>query len=667
MDNKYNNFIPKNWLYIVFSAILIVLFFINKNYFSGFIGIAGLFLIFLYYLFSSRMKKNEWKKFIEDFSTNLNIANQDSIVRLPFPLIMIGNRGSILWYNQNMAAVLEGEDVLGKNINSLTKDFNTKMVLEGKKITFEHVKIKNRYFNIYTSSVDAVKTDKGNEKIVLLYLYDVTSTMRLINTVGEEREAVMLLEVDNLDEAVKSIEEDKKPLLIAEIERTINTYAQNLQAMMRKYSSNKYVLTVQEKDLKNEMEKKFEILDIVREINIGNKLTVTLSIGVGKGGRTPFENHSFATSAKELALGRGGDQVVVKNGEKLSFYGGKTKEVEKRTKVRARVIAHALDDLINESSKVFIMGHKIPDIDCLGSAVGINSAVKLLNKECYIVVQSSNTSIKPIMEKILEDEDYGNVFIDEDKCKEMIDRNSLLIIVDVHSRGYVQSEDIVNMIDRTVIIDHHRRSPDYIEGSLLSYVEPYASSTSEMVTEMLQYMVENPKIKSIEAEALLAGICVDTKNFCFKTGVRTFEAAGFLRKLGADTVDVKKLFSDDLSTYLQRAEIIKCAKVNNSIAVAISPDNIKDNVVVAQAADELLGITGIQASFVLFNIDNDIIISGRSLGDVNVQVILEELGGGGHMTMAGARLNNESMESALKKLKASIEKYENENKMQNKD
>ena len=470
----------------------------------------------------------------------------------------------------------------------------------------------------------------------------------------------MLIEVDNLDDVIKTTEEDKKPLIIAEIERNINSYAQSLNAMIRKYESNKYVFCIQNKYIEKEMEKKFEILDTIREISMGNKLAVTLSIGVGRGGDTPLENEKYAVSAKELALGRGGDQAVVKNGDKLLFYGGKTKEIEKRTKVRARVIAHALVDIIKDSRNVFIIGHVKPDIDCLGAAVGIRSVVSLMNKECFIILDDSNESIKIILDKIREEKEYDNVFIHSKNCEDKIDENSLLIIVDVHSEGHVQNMQLVKKFDRIVIIDHHRRTTDLIKRSLLSYIEPYASSTSELVTEMLPYMVEKPNIKPIEAEALLAGICVDTKNFYFKTGVRTFEAASLLRRLGADTIDIKKLFSYDFETYLKRAEIIKSAKIKDGIAIAICPPEMANLLLAAQAADELLNITGIQASFVFVKIKDEVFISARSLGDINVQIILESLGGGGHMTMAGAKLKSVTIDEAMEKLDGAINEYTKE-------
>jgi len=295
-------------------------------------------------------------------------------------------------------------------------------------------------------------------------------------------------------------------------------------------------------------------------------------------------------------------------------------------------------------------------VDCLGAAVGLNSIIRNFKQECYIVMDPPYTGVKILLDKFKKEPDYEGVFISSEACMSKLDVNSLMILVDVHNKGYVLNMELVKAMKKVVIIDHHRKSTDYIENTILSYMEPYASSTSELITEIIQYIVEKPKLKQLEAEALLAGICVDTKNFYFKTGVRTFEAASFLRRLGADTVDVKKLFSDDLDTYIKRAEIIKSARVENNIAISICPPNIEDTVLAAQAADELLNITGIQASFVFVKIENDIYISGRSLGEVNVQVIMEALGGGGHMNIAGTKLSNISIEDAIDALKEAIEK-----------
>jgi c-di-AMP phosphodiesterase-like protein len=657
MDNKYNNFSVNNKIYMATMALFICIIFYYKHIEAGMLTLGLYAILAVYNIYNSKVKKSEWKKFIENFSSKLDIATTSTLVKLPFPLLIIGYTGNILWYNQSVTTMLEGEDLLNKNIKDIIKELNLKQVLEGKKNIFPNIKIKENFYEVYTNIVDTNENKNVKDKIMLLYFYDTTEKTNLIKGINGNRESVMLVEVDNLDDVVKTTEEDKAPLLIADIERAINSYGQSVNAVVKKYTSNKYVIIVQDKYIEKEIEKKFDILDNVREISNGNKLAVTLSIGVGRGEDTPLKNFEFATSAKELALGRGGDQVVVKKGEKLSFFGGKTKEVEKRTKVRARVIAHVLTDLVNESDVVFIMGHKNPDADCLGSAIGLYSVIKNSNKECYIILEGISSGIKSMMDILSEDGDYKNTFITSEKFKSVKKSNNLLILVDVHNESYVQNFEIVKEAEKVVIIDHHRKSQDFIQGAVVSYMEPYASSTAELVTEMIQYMVDKPKLKHIEAVGLLAGICVDTKNFYFKTGVRTFEAAAFLRRHGADSLDVKKMFSDDINVYLKRADIIRSAKIENEIAIAVCPKTIEDTVLAAQAADELLNITGIEASFVIVKIGDEVFISGRSLGKINVQLILETLGGGGHMTMAGTKFTSLKMEEVVAKLNSAIEKY----------
>lgn len=673
MEDKYNYSYPSNFVYIIIIAILIVIMFLYNHYIIGFIALGTLLLLTLYNIKNIKVKKNEWKKFIEDFSSKLDSATKNTLVKLPFPLIIISSKGNVLWYNQNFSMILDNKDVLGKKINEIIKGIQISDLLSGKKNNYSDLKIHEKYYDMHASSVDTIgnsNSRNGRDNIILLYFYDVSDKHELFKEIENIKESVALIEVDNLDEVVKSTPEDKKPLLIAEIERNINSYAQGINAMFKKYSLGKYVLVIQNKNIKKEMEKKFEILDIVREINIGNSLAVTLSMGIGRGGVTPIENYNFAVSAKELALSRGGDQTVIKNKDKMLFYGGKTKEVEKRTKVRARVIGQSLVDLVKESSSVIIMGHSNPDIDCLGGAIGIYSGVRNFRKESYILIDSLNESVEYIYKKLKRDKDYVNNFKNSIECEDLIDDNSLLILVDVNNSGYVENPVILKKFKKVVIIDHHRKSANVIEDAILSYIEPYASSTSELVTEMVQYMNEDYKMKPIEAEALLAGICVDTKNFYFKTGVRTFEAAAYLRKHGADTIDVKKLFSSDLESFIKKSEIIKSAKIiEDNIAVAVCPPSIQDNILAAQAADELLNIKGIEASFVLVKVEDIVLISGRSFGNINVQLIMESLGGGGHMTMAGTKIKISSkdkdlindyknaMDYAIAKLKKSIQNY----------
>ena len=426
--------------------------------------------------------------------------------------------------------------------------------------------------------------------------------------------------------------------------------------MIIKYEYNKYCLSVQDKYINDEINCKFSILDEISNIDRGNKLEVTLSIGIGRGGDNSQENYNNAMTARELALGRGGDQVVIKNNEKISFFGGNTRELEKRTRVRARVIAQALRELIFESSNILIIGHKNPDMDSFGASVGLWSAIRQLGKSCNIIIDNDINAIDYYMNKLKCDSKYDNLLISSSEAEKTINDKTLLIIVDVHNKGYVNNLSIVEKINRKIIIDHHRRSPDIIEGALLNYIEVYASSTSEMVTELIQYMLQKPRISKVEAEGLLGGIFMDTKGFQFKSGVRTFDAAAFLRSLGADTIEVKKMFTDSLEDYLLISETIKSAEVHDNLAIAICPSKVNNTVIVARAADELLGISGIDVCFVLCEINNAITISGRSTGEVNVQVILEELGGGGHMNMAGAKLNG-TMDEAVYMLKEAIKKH----------
>lgn len=648
------NFI-KSKIVITILVILLVVFFIKDMLIISNILLLIYAAALLYIIFDNSKKDNFSNK-IENIIHKVDTVKSTAFSKVHFPTMFLLENGEVIWYNESLALRLENNDIVGKNIKEIIKEFNIKLALEGKRSEYKNVVFKDRIYDIYISIIQDYEINEDNNLIVISF-DDITDNVNLINQINNAKESVMLIEVDNLDEVIKTTEEDLRPQLIADIDRTINNYANSLKALIRKYSSNKYVLTTKDANIETEMNKKFDILDTIREVSSGNKLTVTLSIGVGRGGENPAQNHEFATIAKDLALGRGGDQCVVKSFEKVSFYGGKTKEVEKRTKVRARVIGHALLELINESSNVIIMGHHNPDMDCLGAAIGMYSTIRSLNKECYIVMDEPHDAVQYMLDRLDEDDNYKDTFININAVKNIKNDKSLLILVDVHNESYVLSMEVVDYFSRIVIIDHHRKTKDFIQGTMLSYVETYASSTSELITELIQYMVEKPKLREVEAVALLAGICLDTKNFCFKTGVRTFEAAAFLRRLGADTVDVKRIFSEALDIYITRADIIKTAKVKSGIAVAKCPPEISNSVLPAQAADELLNITGIQASFVIAKIEEGTYISGRSLGEINVQVILEYLGGGGHLTMAAARIKDSNQDEAEELLNDAIEKY----------
>jgi len=624
-------------------TILILLFAYN---YTG-IGIIILVIYFIdnfhqlnYYL----EKESDFNQFIK----SINKGISENALKSIYPLVLIKEDGEIVWYNNLFNTLKSDEENTEKNILSIARGINLDDFLKNENNLHQRLSIQNKLYDVYATLIET----KNKKNLYLLSFNDITKLIDYETT----QESVMLIEVDNFTEVIDKTDDNNRPLLVAEIERTINTYANNLKAMIKRYDTNKYVLSIQDKYIEDEIKHKFNIMEVISKIDKGNSIEITLSIGVGRGGMSPLENHNNANIAKELALGRGGDQVVVKTNDDIKFFGGNSKEIEKRTKVKARVIARALSELIRESSKVYIIGHKNPDMDCFGSAVGLASVVKQLGIGCKIILNNDITAIGYFLNKLNKESKYDDLFISVEEAKSDLDAQTLVIIVDVHNKSYVADLSLVDKVQRKVIIDHHRRSPDMIEHDILNYIEVYASSTSEMVTEIIQYMVDKPKLTRTEAEGLLAGIFMDTKGFSFKTGVRTFDAASFLKSLGADPIEIKKMFTDDLEDYLLIAETIKSAEVGDNTAIAITPKNI-DTVIIAKAADELLNISGISVSFVLGEVNNDIYISGRSVGDINVQVVLEALGGGGHMNIAGVKISNKTIEEVIVELKEVMKKY----------
>lgn len=608
-------------------------------------------IILIIYLIDNFQQLNYyWKK--DNDNNNLiesiNYAISENALKSIYPIALMKENGELVWCNNLFNTLKSNEENSEKNILSIIRGFDLEDFLKHESSVHQRLNINDKLYDVYANLIET----KNKEGLYLLSFNDITKLIDYETT----KESIMLIEVDNFTEVLDKTDDSNRPLLVAEIERTINTYANNLNAMIKKYDANKYVLSIQDKYIEDEINQKFNIMNVVSKIDKGNSIEITLSIGVGRGGMSPLENHNNANLAKELALGRGGDQAVIKTNDEIKFFGGNTKEIEKRTKVKARVIARALSELIYESSRVYIVGHKNPDMDCFGSAVGLASVVKQLGKKCNIILKNDNSAIDYFLNKLYKESKYDDLFITTEEAKDKLDNKTLVIIVDVHNKGYIADLELIEKAERKIIIDHHRRSPDMIECNTLNYIEVYASSTSEMVTEIIQYMVKKTNLTRIEAEGLLAGIFMDTKGFSFKTGVRTFEAASFLKSLGADTIEIKKMFTDELEDYLLIAETIKAAEVNDNIAIAVTPKNI-DTVIIAKAADELLNISGISVSFVLGEISDEIYVSGRSIGDVNVQIVLEALGGGGHMNIAGAKIQDKTIEEVVGQLKEAIKKY----------
>ena len=463
----------------------------------------------------------------------------------------------------------------------------------------------------------------------------------------------------NLSSIAEALGEGIWATITPEQQNAIYDWAVSTGGIVVKTERNTFVYVFEHKYLSELKENKFEILDEVKEINIEAGLQLTLSIAISTDGDSNYEKYKSALASMDIVLGRGGDQAVVRENEKYVFFGGRTQEVEKRTKVKARIVAHALENLIEESDNVLIMGHSNGDIDSMGSSLGIYRLAKTLNKDAYIVNNTEGMTLKKFIEELEKDEEYKEVIINKNEALDLITNKTLLVIVDTHKKNYVEVPELLEKISQVVIIDHHRRSTDYIENATLTFQEVYASSTAELVAEILQYTDVKIKLKPIEVEGLYGGIMVDTKNFTFKTGVRTFEAAAYLRRCGVDIIKVKKWFQSDLNSYNEIADIVKHAEMlDNSIAIAIYEKEDKDaNLICAKAADELLTISDITASFVLGNVGDKICISGRSIGDVNVQLILEKLGGGGHITLAGAQVEGMTLEEVKQELIIRINEY----------
>ena len=552
----------------------------------------------------------------------------------------------------------ESPDLFGENIDNIIKNLNLRKVLNENKEMYTDVTYKDRE---YTVIYNVIKNEQNKQVkyLMMLYWIDKTDYLSLAQKYEEEKNVIMLIQVDGYDEVLKSASEEKRSLISVEIERILFGLENSLQAAVKKTAKDKYIVIANQRSLSKLQENKFTILDTIRNITYSNTLPVTISIGVGREGNSIHENIKWAAGALDLALGRGGDQAIVKTKDKFEFYGGKSKAVEKTTKVKSRLIGHALKEIVSQSNNIYIMGHKYPDLDAMGAAVGIYDICKSLKKETYIVLDQVNESIDEFVSRLNKQEYYKDLFINKEEAIKNCTKDTLVVVVDTHRPSYTECEELLGISKKIAVIDHHRRGVEFIQDTVLSFHEIYVSSTCEMVTEVVQYLEDDVKINKLTAEGLLAGISLDTKFFAFKTGVRTFEAASYLKKAGADTTEVKKLFRTNVEDFKTKAEIISNTHIiDNRICISYSKmksENI--NVVIAQAADELLTVKNVEASFVLGEKNGIIFISARSLGKINVHVLMEKLGGGGHMDIAGAQLEGVSIQEAYKKVNYIIEQY----------
>ena len=602
------------------------------------------------------------------FASQYEQIEKQMLDNLTMPCALIDEEGNMIWSNKKFLELTKVDSGYKKNISLLFPEIN-KELLSGKNESQEkQIHYGDRIFNAtfrrislgnLAESTNMIEGLDDKTSVVAVYLLDKTELAEYIQEIEDNKLVVALAYLDNYDEALESVEEVRRSLLIALIDRKITKYFSNYDGMVRKLEKDKYFLIMRQSSLKKLKEQKFPILDEVKTVNIGNEMSVTLSIGIGINASTYIQDYEYSRIAIEMALGRGGDQVVIKDGDTITYFGGKSQQMEKTTRVKARVKAQALKEFISTRDRVVVMGHKITDVDAFGAAVGIYRAAKTLGKPAHIVVNDPTTSIRPLMAGFVESSDYADdMFLSSQEAKELVDNRCVVVVVDTNKPSYTECEDLLYKTKTIVVLDHHRRGSEVIQNAVLSYVEPYASSTCEMVAEILQYFSDGIRIRNIEADSIYAGIMIDTNNFTTRAGVRTFEAAAFLRRCGADVTRVRKMPRDDMDSYRARAETICNAIVyKTSFVIGVCPsEGLKSPTVVgAQAANELLNIDGVKASFVLTKYKGIIYISARAIDEVNVQVMMERLGGGGHMNVSGAQISGRSVEDVVQMIKDIID------------
>ena len=638
----------------VVGAIVVAAFFVNRIFALWLLAFAAVYA--LYVLLTSAKRKRDLHKYIGNISSYINSQSSNAIINLPIPIVITDFGGDIAWYNKEFGNVMDDEELLGVAIQEKIDGFSVAGLIEnnsGEQVEIEH---NGRFFSISSHAVEREDILDG-KKILVMYWFDKTYEKNLLELYNNEQMVECIVMVDNYDEVLQNTPDANHSAIIAEIEKTIHQFAAEYDGLIRKFERDKFSVLLFEQDLMRIIENKFDILDKIREINMENQIPVTLSIGVGKNGKNIIENDKFARIGIDMCLGRGGDQAVIYDGDTFEFFGAKSREVEKRTKVKARVVAHALRELMQKADKVIIVGHKNADLDSFGASLGVYRAAVSAGKVAYIVAGSVSGAVKMLVDKVFDKPEYDGVILSGEQAENACTRDTLIIMVDTHKPSYLAHPELLSEAESVVLIDHHRRGTEFLDTAVLTYHEPYASSACEMVTEMLQYMPDNPKLSVFEAEALYAGLMLDTKGFSVKTGVRTFEAAAYLRRIGVDPLEVKKVFKTGLDSFVKKAEIISQARIlRENIAISSFSSIDRDVVaVVAAAADDLLNISGISAAFVLAKVENMVYISARSLGDINVQVILEKLGGGGHMMVAGAQIETGSLAEAEERLQNAIE------------
>lgn len=640
--------------------------------FSGFIV---LYVIIV--LISNRRSRPLLINELVNFATQYGTVQKQLLNDFEIPYALLDYNSRFLWMNEKFTEITGKDKNYHKSVTtvfpSLTKDILQKSeAVESINVMLDdrnyRISMKRIYFDSVTKDSAIVAINDTDEYLTAIYLFDETELNRYIRENEEQKLVAGLIYIDNYEEALDSIEDVKRSLLIALVDRKVNKYFTEIDALVRKSEKDKYFVVFKYKYLEQLSADKFKLIEDVKSIKVGNEMAITLSIGVGAGGVSYTQNYEYARMGIDLALGRGGDQVVVKEGEEVTYYGGKAKQVERNTRVKARVKAHALREIIESREHVVIMGHTISDVDSLGAAIGVYCAARVLGKKAQIVLNEVTTSLRPLVECFTEEKGYpADLFIKNEEALLITNKNTLVMVVDTNRPSYTECPELLKRTDTICVFDHHRQNSEVIENPVLSYIEPYASSACEMIAEVLQYFSENIKLEPSEADCIYAGILIDTNNFMTKTGVRTFEAAAYLRRAGAEVTRVRKMLRNDMAAYKARAEAVRHAEVyRGAFAISVCPaDNIESPTIVgAQAANELLNIVGIKASFVLTEYQGKIYISSRSIDEINVQLIMERVGGGGHLNVAGAQLTNCTIQEAKRMIQDTIDEMIKEGDIQ---
>ena len=659
MDKRFSRMIESGtrltfWVMLLFVAVT----WVKIHWAAGLAELVLVGLLYLYYRQRSKRRAAEIRKYVENLAFSVDDASKHSMVNFPLPMVILRvDTGEIVWGNDGFGEISGKKDGLFEtHITDVLHGFDTRWLMEGKTVCPYDVEMGDRKYQVYGNMVRSGRS-RGSALLATLFWVDTTDYLQLRDYVERTRPVVGLIVIDSYEELMKNKSEAEKSTLTADIDQYINDWAKPAQGIVRRLQRDRYLFIFEQHSLVDFTAAKFSILETIHQVQNSEGLSATLSIGIGKGDCSLGELYQYAALGIDMALSRGGDQAVVKSKNAFEFYGGRSKELEKRTKVKSRVMANALMQLIKDSSQVFVMGHKYSDLDSIGACAGLVAAVRKAGRPAYIIVNDQATSAKELIDRLKKTPQYEGVFISQEDAIVKADAGSLCVVCDTTRPDMVEAPDLLDAVERVAVVDHHRRAAQYIEHAAISLHETYASSACELVAELLQYVVNHSDILKVEADAMLAGIFLDTKGFTVKTGVRTFEASAFLRQVGADTVEVRKMFSGGLESSVKKYQIISCAKEQfPGISLSVVEEETP-RATASQAADELINASDIKAAFVVYAEKGGAVVSARSYGEVNVQVVLEKIGGGGSLTSAGAQFPDKSTEETAELLTHAIEEY----------